>query len=381
MKTFHLFLLVLFLGGGCDWQQGKTIPPSGRTLKLGVIAPVSGSEEEKGENALLGIRTALHMQPLLDNGDRVELAVEDNRGSPDLTVKALATLSRQPDVAAVLLLAGSDSALALVPVADDYQVPVLALNATHPGITENNTFISQLGFTDLVQADVAALYVRDEMLKDRAAVFVEPDNPHYAMLAAEFSRKFRSVGGEIAGRLDLLPSNEELKSTLQNLHDEGVQFLYLAMGPEEVIRVAREIRDMAWSPAMMGSDGLLSSIILQHREVKGLMEGMMATDFYSNALPRTAYGRQATKLFGRLYSAPDTTYAGLGCEGASIILLALNRCKNPADRLCVNSMLRNTEGFQGLFGKISIHPDGRAERPIFVNVIDEGKMKFMVKVY
>jgi len=44
-------------------------------------------------------------------------------------------------------------------------------------------------------------------------------------------------------------------------------------------------------------------------------------------------------------------------------------------------MLRNTEEFDGLLGKIAIRDNGKAERPILVNVIEDQKMKFLVKVY
>jgi len=59
----------------------------------------------------------------------------------------------------------------------------------------------------------------------------------------------------------------------------------------------------------------------------------------------------------------------------------MDRCDNKTNRSCVNYMLRNTEEFDGLLGKIAIRDNGKAERPILVNVIEDQKMKFLVKVY
>ena len=86
-------------------------------------------------------------------------------------------------------------------------------------------------------------------------------------------------------------------------------------------------------------------------------------------------------MFRKLLSEPGTTYTALGCEGASILMDTLDRCDIKTSRSCVNYLLRHTEGFERIFGKISIHPDGKAERPLFVNVIKDQQMKFLVKVY
>ena len=44
-------------------------------------------------------------------------------------------------------------------------------------------------------------------------------------------------------------------------------------------------------------------------------------------------------------------------------------------------MLRDTVDFEGLFGTISITAEGKAERPLFVNVFKDQHLKFLVKVY
>ena len=44
-------------------------------------------------------------------------------------------------------------------------------------------------------------------------------------------------------------------------------------------------------------------------------------------------------------------------------------------------MLRDTIDFEGLFGPININPEGKTERPLFVNVFEDRRLKFLVKVY
>lgn len=384
MKKFLIILLLLcnfiILASGCKKREARILP-SGNTVKIGLIAPMSGPEQTSGENTILGIRTALQMQPYLHNGDKVELVVEDNAGTTEQTLTALAKLSGQEDIAGVLLMAKSNTVLAIVPVADQHKMPILALIATHPDITKNNRFIAQLGFDDNYQGKVAALYVRDEMLLDRVAVVSEQENAHFSYLANAFMLEYTSVGGKIIEHVIVEQQTAQLGKVLERLRANNVQLLYLAVSSDVVIRLVRAAAEIGWKPKMMGSDGLMAHIALQHRDEIKLVEGMMATDFYSSSQPKTEYGRKAWKFFKKNSSGQLTTYTALSCEGTSIFLNAVDRCENKKDRECVNNMLRDTQKLDGLLGKIGIHENGKAERPIFVNFIKNQKMKFLVKVY
>jgi len=373
-------LIVLVLSFGCQ-QQKANVPPSGKVVKIGVIAPMSGLDNTSGKNALAGIRTSLQLKPFLNKGDKIELVVEDSQGNPEKTLSALQKIRMDENVSAVLLLAESDEVLSLVPVADQYKIPILALDATHPDITKNNQFISQLSFDDIFQGTVAAVYTRDEMLVNKVAVFHDPGNAHYSYLRSEFVRKFLSLGGEIVEQIPVNPETGDMRAMLENLRKNQVQLLYLAVPPRQVLRIARSVNDIGWNPKMMGSDGLLAAIILQHKEDIELVNGMMATDIYSNRLPETKYGRKISKTYRKLFTERPTSFTLLGCEGASLLIHAMDRCYDKYNRLCINQMLRNTQGFEGLYGSITIHGDGKAERPIFVNHIVGQEQEFLVKVY
>lgn len=375
-----MLFIVLLLSCGCR-QQGATVPPSGKVVKIGVIAPLSGPDNTSGRNALAGIQTAVQLKPFLNNGDKIELVVEDSQGKPEMTLSALQKIRKDEDVSAVLLMAESDAVLPLVPVADQDQIPILALEATHPDITKDNQFISQLSFDDIFQGSIAALYARDEMLIDKVAVFHDPGNAHYSYLQSEFVRKFISLGGEIIEQISVNPETGDIRTILENLRKNHVQLLYLAVPPRQVLNIARSVNDIGWNPKMMGSDGLLATILLQHKEDIGLVNGMMATDIYSNRLPETEYGRKITKTYRKRFTERPTSFTLLGCEGTSLLIHAMDRCYNKYNRLCINQMLRNTEGFEGLYGRITIHENGKAERPIFVNHIVGEEQKFLVKVY
>jgi len=369
-----LIALVLWLGA-CE--QKKTVEPSGKTASIGIIAPFSGSHHATGKEGLTGMETARQLQPYLQNGDRIEWVVEDDANDPALTVQMLKKLVEKDKVAAIITFSSSNPVLALAKVADDYQTPLLAALATNPAVTRGNGFISQLCFDDDFQGTVAALFVRDELLIDKVAVFSHPDDSYSRYLAAKFESKFKSIGGEITDRIYITEKTGDLLKIIESVRAKDPELFYLPLFANDVLRIIREVRKLDWAPKMMGSDGLISNMIASHKEELDLVEGMMAVDVFAHGMPLSPFGKRVIEK----HKGPRTLFAAVGAEGYALLLDALNRCSDPEDRKCVNHQLRSTNNFTGMAGKISIGSNGKARRPLCINSIQDGLSKFIVKVY
>lgn len=380
MKTYSLlFIIIVFVvTAGCENPQKKT--HTGSSVKIGVIGPMSGSDKEWGQSCLEGIKTALSLQPTLVSGSLIEIIVEDDQNQPALARKALLKLVKDDAVSAVMIMSNSEVVLALVGLAESLTTPILALTSTHPDITKDNSYISQLLFDDHFQASVAALYVRDELLAERAGVVVDENNPHSEYLAIQFVNKFTSAGGTCT-EITVNNGNKQLLAGLESLQLQDINFLYVPLVAEHVVTIAKILQQMDYHPLMVGSDGLQAMILLQSPEDLHLVNGMLATDPYSSPTPLSGYGEKMGRQFQQSFSGQGTVLAAQGAEGTSIMIEAINRCPEQSDRLCINRKLRNTKNFTGFFGKISIGTDGKAERPIFINIIDNSKLRSVVKVY
>ena len=378
-----VFIFLALWMHGCD--RKPVIEPSGKTIKIGLIAPLSGPDELKGQEGLRGIQFGMQLQPYLQNGDRIELVTADDRNDPALAVHKLQELTAKENVAAIVTFSSSDPVLAMAKGADENKTPILAAIATHPEITRNNAFISQLCFDDHFQGTTAALFVRDELLVDKVAVFVNSNSVYSRDLAAQFEKKFESIGGEITDRIVLAEGDAGSDPQIKMVRDHSPELLYLPIKAADVLRVIRDAQELNWKPQLMGSDGLLSAIIKQYNEELHLFEGMLAIDFFSHKAGLTRFGKKARDAYrdtpeGRK-GTPSTTYSTLGVEGYVLLLDAMNRCIDPADRECINLQIRSTNNFQGVMGNITIRPDGKAERPLYINTIEDGRSEFIVKVY
>jgi branched-chain amino acid transport system substrate-binding protein len=381
-NIIHLFILIIFIFwlGACD--QKSAIEPSGKTIKVGIIAPFSGSDEAKGKEGLTGMETAMQMQPYLQNGDRIELIMENDKDEPALTVKSLKKLVEKDKVSAIITFSSSSPVLAMAKIANDYKTPILAALATHPDVSKKNGFISQLCFDDDFQGTVAALFVRDELLIDNVAVFSDPNSPYSSHLASEFERKFKSLGGEITDMISLTEETGDLSKVIKSVHDKTSELLYLPIDAKDVIRIIREVQELGWNPTIMGSDGLISTMLVNHKEELDLAEGILASDFFAHGMSfYTPFGKKLRATYEAKFESRGTFYMALGVEGYTVLLDAMNRCSDPADRQCLNNQIRATTNLIGLTGKITITSNGKAQRPFYINSIKGGLSRFIVKVY
>ncbi len=369
---------------GCEQEvtgDGKSsaVTKSGKILKVGVIGSLSGSDEALGANGLLGVQAALALQPYLQNGDKIELVVKDDLGEPAVAVKLLNELADE-QVTAILALSRSEVVLELAPLVDTFKIPVVATIATHPFITRNS-FLTQLSFDDTFQGKVAALYARDELLIDRVAVFSEPDSPHSSFLVDEFINTFEAVGGIIFDHILLGEAGMDYQTLIEGMLYKDIEMVYLPVKATKVIELGEAANALGWYPTAMASDGLLSTILLNHSDKLHLLNGLLATDIFTSCLPLTAYGERVSSSFLNLSNEVGTSFAIMGAEGLALLLLAMERCDDPVGSSCVNTNLQSTKNFQGMQVEFSVGSDGKVERPVFVNAIKGDQMIFKVKVH
>ena len=346
-KLVRLFILIVLVFWLVACEQKAAIEPSGKTVKIGIIAPFSGSRDSAGKEGLKGMETAMQLQPYLQNGNRIQLVAEDDQNDPALSVRLLRKLAEKDKVAAIITFSSSNPVLAMAKVADDYQTPILAALATNPAII------------------------------DKVAVFSDPDNSYSRYLAAKFASKFKSIGGEITDRIYLTEKTGEVFNIVESVRAKAPELIYLPLFADNVLRIIREVRKLGWEPRMMGSDGLISRMLASRKQELDLVEGMLATDVFAHGMPLTPLGKKLSET----HKGRSTHFAGLGAEAYVLLLNAMNQCSDPQDRQCLNHQLRSTINFTGIGGKISIGPDGKAHRPLCIDSIQNGLSKFIVKVY
>lgn len=376
--SISVLVSMVFLLWGCD-SAPPPITPSGNSVKIAVIGSFSGGDSHIGESGLRGVKTALAIQPLLINGDKVELVILDDASSPSSIERIIKELVTEK-IAAVLLLSRSEIALELAASIKALNLPVIATVATHPDLTRDNDLLIQLSFNDNAQGTVAAMFARDELLTERAAVFSQPASPHSTHLADTFIRTFKNTGGKLVAHTKLGDTPVDLPATLEWLKQQETDIIYWPVQSEALLTLAQTAQGIGWAAHSIGSDGLLSHFILSQKEHIDLIDGIMATDVYSSEIMVTETGKKAIATYNSLFDDEGTTFAALGIEGMTLLEKAMNTCPELTDSQCLQDTLRSGITFEGIMSTITITSDGKAVRPVYINGIQGGRLVFIAKV-
>ena len=376
-----LILLSMLLSmSGCD-KRAPAIQPNGESIVVGVIGEL---DSFKGRSAIGGMEQVLQLHSLLDDGTAIELRLEnvaDEADEVDAASASLRRLAASKDVVAVVSLFGSETTLAMAPLANRLAIPVLAATATNPDIVLGGPWLSQLSYDDRFQGAVAALFVGDELRLERVVVVSDPENTYSRYLAEQFTSKFEADSGELTRQIHLTGRVTDYAGELAGARDDNAELIYMTVATEQLIAIGEALEAIDWKPRLMGPDGSLSSLQSLFPEQLHLFEGMLATDVYSPSMPLSQVGKEHRVLPAGVLRQLDT-FSVLGIEALAVLKSAMTRCQQQAaDRACVGAAIRDTRDLPGILGRITITQDGRAIRPLVINAIEKGKIVYKVRVY
>ncbi len=363
---------------GCDGMSD--IQPSGKVYKVAYIGMAESSAPGEVEDVLEGILAANAAEPLLNNGDRLEIVNTNQSGSVKGITAPVKEQIERGDVSAVLLGGTSKTVLQIRNDIDALQIPTLAVIATHPDVIEQVEYISQLSFDDERQAQAAALFVRDELALKRAAVLFGGTDPHSGYLGQVFRTTFEQAGGEIDEFSVVSGLNQ---SMLQRLKDRDTQIIYIPLEPLQVFQVLELLAEINWEPVVMGGDGLIAGVKQAYPQRMSELNGVYVTDLFADSGEFVSLAKYVKKIAGlhrEMFSNEASTDTALGIEAYQVIKFAMNHCPDRNNRACINREIRSIKNMQGIISRFSILANGKASRPIYINTVEDGHLKLVVKV-
>ena len=204
---------------------GAVAAAAADTIKIGLIAPMTGPFAPVGKQMQAGAR--LYMQEHGDTvaGKKVELVVKDDAGVPDNS-KRLAQELVVNDKASVLMGMGlTPIALAVAPIATEAKVPEIVTLAGTSIVTEKSPYIVRTSFTLPQSATVIADWAAKNGIK-KVVTLVSDYAPGQDAEKA-FVDRFKAAGGETIESLRVPLQNPDYAPFLQRAADDKPDALFI----------------------------------------------------------------------------------------------------------------------------------------------------------
>ena len=137
----------------------------------------------------------------------------------------------------------------------------------------------------------------------------------------------------------------------------------------------RQARQIGVKAQFASGDGVSNDTFIEL--ASDASNGYLYTDAFDSSNPPTA----KSKAFVEAYTAESGEsnvpgFTALGADSYYLMVDAMNRCADAADRECVNKEIKNSKNFEGVSGIINIDKKGNAERSIVIKEIAGGKAMY-----
>jgi branched-chain amino acid transport system substrate-binding protein len=375
---------------GCQKKEAPQPPsaapsaaaPAGDTILIGHVASMTGNEATFGDSTDKGIRLALEEQNKKGGvkGKQLVLKTLDDQGKPEEAAVAATRLVIQDRVTVLLGEVASSRSLAMAPIADANQVPMVTPSSTNPRVTKDQgktrPYVFRVCFIDPFQGTVMAKYARETMKISKVAILRDVGNDYSVGLADFFANKFKELGGEIVADLSFKAGDKDFKAQLTAIKGKKPEAIYVPGYYTEVALIGRQTRELGMKQPLMGGDGWDSSQL--YEIAKGALDGSAFSNHYSHENPAPViqdFVRRYKEQFGVI---PDGL-AAQGYDAARISIDAMERAKDLTGP-SIREALENTKGFQGVTGVITIDADHNAVKPAVVLVIEKNAGKYATTI-
>lgn len=309
------------LAAGCA-LLASCAKSSGDTIKIGGVAPLSGSVAVYGVECKNGIELAIEEINALGgiNGKKVEFICEDDEGSPDKTVNAFKKLITKDGVKFVIGSLTSGCTQAITTLAQASKVIQIAPAATAPSVTDAGNYIFRTCFIDPFQGTVGGRFAAENLKTTRAAVLYDIGNDYSVGLSENFQKAFKAAGGEIVSLESYSTGDKDFNAQLTKIKNAKPDVVYLPDYYGTVALIAKQLRAQGINTPIIGADGW-----------DGLSENAgeeVLNGYYSNHYSEddtSPLVQKLVKSFKEKYGKAPNSFAVLGYDSVYMLKDAIEK--------------------------------------------------------
>ncbi len=343
-----------------------------KTVKVGVLVPLTGDFSLYGTSLLNGIKLALSSYPSTQRR-RVELEVKDTKGDFVKAVQLCRELIEEDNVVSVIGPLRSESVVGAAAVAEYSEIPLITPTASKEGLASLGDFVFQLSPSpQSKEKNLAEFAIRDQNLQEFVILIPEKEQAESEALA--FKETVGQLGGKIlavelypTGTQDFSPYLTRIKNVLLGFpsaalqEDEGSFFdqipvwvdgFFISADQNQMYDILSHVANLNIYSTIIGTEGCGNQQVLEFaqnidREVI----------FTSDTFPQNnnLLWRCLLKLYHDQYDKNPDRVSMLGYDSMVLLLSVLENVASPEK---IKDALLRTLDFKGAAGEIRFDPEG-----------------------
>lgn len=303
---------------------------SQETVKVGLIATLTGPQAASGRQKVAGARLYMQLNGNMVAGKKIELIIKDDTGVADVTRRHAQELIVNEKVAAIAGFSLTPLALAVAPVITQAKMPAIIMTAGTSVITERSPYFVRVSFTLPQQSVPIAEWVAKNGAK--TAVSLVSDYGPGIDAQNAFKMRFEEKGGKVLEQLKAPLANPEFSPFLQRAKDLKPDALFLFVPAPTAGALMKQVIDRGLTEANIKVVG--TGDITDDDQLNGIGDsvlGLVTSHFYS-AAHDSALNKKFVAEFKKTNPGMRPNFIGVGgWDGMHAFYEALKKTNGDTD--------------------------------------------------
>lgn len=325
------------------------------TIKVGLVAPLTGPIATFGQSVDKGVRMAVDEINAKGGllGMKIELIVEDNQAKAEESANIVRKFIEQDKVVAIIGPVISSNTLAAAPIAQQSKVPLISPTATNPRVTQVGNYIFRACFIDDFQGMVMARFARSGLGKraETAAILFEKTSDYSIGLAKYFKEEFTRLGGKIVAEESFSSGDQDFSAQLTKIKGKKPDVLYVPSYYDTAGLIIKQARELGINVPILGGDGFDSPQLVELAGKENLKNCYFSGHFFSgSSAPQV---KTFVANYKKRYNIVPDMLAALGYDAVYMLADAIKRA-GKVDRDAIRAALAATKNLKLVTGTINL---------------------------
>jgi branched-chain amino acid transport system substrate-binding protein len=382
-----LFALLLEMSGCDRGSKNEKASDEANVIRIGEISPQTGTDAPAGTSVRRGVELYVDQvnQKGGVRGKKIELISLDDQGKPEQAAVAITQLITQKKVKAVIGTLSSSGTIAMGPIAQNYQIPLITPTGTHPKVTEMGSSIFRVCFTEPFQGEVLASFSYDKLKARKVAILYDIKSEYSTGLTNLYSSTFIKRGGEIVSSQSYASGDIDFKSQLTLIRTKKPDAIFLPNFFTDVGLIARQVRELGMDIPLIGGDAWDSPKLV---EVGGKA---MENGYFSNHYAEDQNSPQVQEFivqYKKKYGVVPDGPAALSYDAAAVLVnaieKALGKAQNDSQEISPSAIRENissTRNFSGVTGVISFDANRNPIKSSVILKVEQGRFRYQTTIH
>ncbi|MFB6076002.1 MAG: ABC transporter substrate-binding protein [Candidatus Aenigmatarchaeota archaeon] len=375
-NKFHVLIVMIialgFLLAGCQ-PNGENKEED--TIKVGVIAPMSGKAASYGEYVLNSLKIGINEFNNQSEAFNFKAIYEDGKCDPKESVTAIKKLMNVNDVDYIIGGFCSGETLGAAPIAEKNEIILLSPGSGSPDISDAGDYIFRNFVSDDFTAKSLANIALEQGDKNMGLITENTDYPQ--TLKEAFIDSYASKGGNITLDETFTDKSLDFRTIITKAKNENIKnILVIVQSYKHADRLLKQMEELDYSPKIYTTESVVSSEALGSygEGYKDKLNGaIFSHPKFNESRPKAKKLLEKYKVkHGSTEGPIPPLYLATYYDAPFLLGEAINNAGN--DPAKVKEYLYTIKGWNGAVGNFSFDEKGDAVLDVEVKTIQNGSI-------